>query len=220
MGVFRSRSSGSAPTGSCCIPVMIRRSNHNRHTFSVCSHLLGSHIVFVNSTVSSSITGSIVTRLLFLRVTSPGGSVRICVGSPKKSIATNLTVCSAVRFISYSMGACYLNVTTSVNSILLTTKAPNGHFYLPGSRMVVRRISKNTRKATSSIRHAVNFVFGLGGHLGNVLTGRANGARGRVRGSTSHSGCVATRRTITCNLISGILTRRSSSRNSGGGAGT
>lgn len=97
----------------------------------------------------------------------------VCVGSPKKSICTKLNVCSAVRFVGDSITAVYANVTTSVTTILLITKARNGHSTLARSHIVVRRPVKNTRKRTSSVRVATHRVRGLGGRLCAVVTSRS-----------------------------------------------
>lgn len=180
------RRGGTVPSVvSTLIPVIIRRASHNRHSCSVCSHLLGRHIVFLANRIRSRVTGLIITRLLFLRSRGPSGSVFLCVGSPNNSIATNVSVCSAVRFVGPGIDAMYVNRTYSVNTFLLTNNTPNGHCMLPGSHMVVRRPLNNFRNRTSSVRVRTRRVLAVGGGLGALLTRRANRPLRIVRGSAS-----------------------------------
>lgn len=190
------------------MPCIVRRADHKRHSCSVCSELLGRHVVFLKRRMGSISTDIVITRLLFLRTSSPSGSVRLCVGDPKKSMATNLTVCSAVRCVGYSISAMYVNVTTDVNTFLLSNKGGKGEFTLPGTRVVVRRPSNNTRKRTARVRVTTRRVLHAGGGLGRVLTTGAKGPLRIVRRSARHSGFVSTRRTGRCNLVSRMVMGR------------
>lgn len=140
---------------------------------SIFSHLVVSHVVFLNARISSCATGALRTRLLCLSSISPNGSVSVCVGSPNNSMCTNLNVCSAVRFVDDSITAVYAKVTTDVTTMLLITNTRNGHSTLARSHIVVRRPVKNTRKRTSSVRVATHRVRGLGGRLCAVVTSRS-----------------------------------------------
>lgn len=170
------------------MPCIIRRANGNRHSVSVFSHLLGSEVVILSSRIGSRATSLIITRLLFLRNRSGRGSVGLCVGSPNNSIASNVTVCSAVRCVGYSISAVYVNVTTSVNTFLLSDNAGNGHVYLPGTRIVVRRPLNRAGNRTARVRVTTGRVLGAGGGLGDVLTTGYNGAIRRMATSARESG--------------------------------
>ncbi len=170
------------------VPCIIRRADHNRHDCSVFSHLLGSHVVVLSSRIGSAATSLIITRLLCLRNRSPRGSVRLCVGDPKNSVSTNVTVCSAVRCVGYSISAVYINLTTDVNDFLLTTNAGNGHLILPGDRIVVRRPLKNTGNRTSSVGVRTRRVLFVHNQVGHLLSRVANRPLRIVRQSARHSG--------------------------------
>lgn len=123
-------------------------------------------------------------------------------------MATKVTVCSAVRCVGSSIMAVYLNLTTSVKTFLLTTNDPNGQLTLPRSQVVVRRPVNNAKQRhlrTDSVTVRTGRVLQIHRRLGRVVTHRANGPVRRVRGSASHSCFVSTRRTTTCNLVSGIV---------------
>ncbi len=159
--------------GRCLGPCVLRRERLGMARVSIFSHLVVSHVVFLKARVSSCATGALRTRLLFLSSISPNGSVSVCVGSPNNSICTKLNVCSAVRCVDDPISALYANVTTSVTTILLMTKARNGQSTLPRDQIVVRRPVKKTRKRTSSVRVATHRVRGLGGRLCAVVTRRS-----------------------------------------------
>lgn len=191
------------------LPIIIRRSNQNRQTFSVCSHLLQRHVMFLNAPIAKRITSSVITRLLCLSTRSPRGSMRLCVGSPKKSIATKVTVCSAVRRVQPSIIAVYFNLTTDVKTFLLYTNTGNGQLSLPDSQVVVRRPLNNTRKRTISVTVRTGRVLCRGGHLGRLVTCRARRPVRQIRTSARHSFCVSTTSTGRCKLVSSIVSRRS-----------
>lgn len=194
---------------STLIPCIVRRAPHNRHDCSVCSHLLGSHVVFLNRRVGSIDTGLIITRLLRLRDRSTRGSVSLCVGSPNNRICSNLTVLSAVGFVGPRISAVYINVTTSVTTILLSTNTGNGHFYLPRSGIVVRRPDNNTRNRRARVRVITRRVGGAHHRLGRVLSSTSNRPVRGIRTSARHSGCLATTRTLSCNLVSHVIASHS-----------
>lgn len=189
------------------MPCIVRRADEKREDCSVCSELLGSEVVFLNRRMGSIDTKLVMSRLLFLRTRSPNGSVRLCVGDPNNSMATNVTVCSAVRCVGYSISAVYLKVTTDVNTFLLTNNTGKGEFTLPRSAVVVRRPSNNTRKRTARVRVITSRVTRAGEALGRLLTTGANRPVRIIRHSASQSGCVATRRTGTCKLVSNMIVR-------------
>lgn len=172
----------------CLGPCVLRRHRLGIARVSIFSHLVVSHVVFLNARVSSCATGALRTRLLCLSSMSDNGSVSVCLGDPNNDIATNLNVCSAVRFVADSMTAVYANVTTSVTTMLLISNRRNGHSTLPRDHIVVRRPLNNIRNRTSSVRVRTHRVLGVGGRLCAVVSRRSRAPCSGICTSDSH-GC-------------------------------